>query len=96
MGGSTKHTGPGSGWGRVRARVRGGLSSKTGRAVGVTSLLTPIAGYIIHDLQKPNSMIRQLSKAAFEKVVSLTKRPKQLVDISNKSEVEQVPQERQP
>ncbi len=94
MEGSMKQAGPGRGWGRVRARIRGGLSSRTGRTVGATSILTPLVGYIIHDLQKPDSVIRQLSKAAVNKLVSMTRRPRQLVDISDKAEVEQVQPER--
>jgi hypothetical protein len=77
---------------RRRRRGFGGwlCESKTGRAVGATTFLTPLVGYIIHDLQKPDSLIRQLSKAAVTGFVALRRQPREQIDISDKAEVQHI------
>jgi len=45
-----------------RSRLRGVLTGKRGRQVGLASLMAPLAGYVIRDLRKPDSVIRVLTQ----------------------------------
>ena len=47
---------------RRRSRLRGALSGKRGRQVGLASLMAPLAGYVIQDLRKPDSVIKALTQ----------------------------------
>ena len=80
----TENKNTGKGGQRIRHRMRGMLSTKTGKAVGITSLLMPVAGFIVQDLKKPDSLTRALVSKALEK---LRKSKDKLLDISDKVEV---------
>jgi hypothetical protein len=64
------------------------LSGSRGRAIGFSSLAAPIAGYIINDLRKPDSVIRSLAAAAVSRLrLYAGSRVKKELDIGDKSEV---------
>lgn len=73
--------------GRVRRRLRGMMNSKTGRTVGVASLAAPILGYIINDLQKPNSTIRNLVNKGINRLLESGIRKTEAIDITHEVEI---------
>ncbi len=73
--------------GRVRRRLRGMMNSKTGRTVGVASLAAPILGYIISDLQKPNSTIRNLVNKGINRLLESKIRKTEAIDITHEVEI---------
>jgi hypothetical protein len=36
------------------------FQSRTGKTIGLVSFIAPLAGYVVRDLRKPNSLIRNL------------------------------------
>jgi hypothetical protein len=78
---------------RSRLRLRGMMSTKTGKAAGAASIVAPIVGFIVNDIKKPNSIIKALAN----KTVSylLMRRPKQVeaIDITDKVEIIEEKQE---
>ncbi len=73
--------------GRVRRRMRGMMSSKTGKTVGIASLAAPILGYIISDLQKPNSTIRTLIGKTVNKLLESRIQKSEAIDITHEVEI---------
>jgi len=72
---------------RLRKRIRGAFSGKAGKAAGIGSLAAPVVGLIIHDIRKPDSIIRNLlSHTARRLLKANTKEPK-AIDITDKVEV---------
>ena len=72
---------------RIRRRIRGMMESRTGKAVGYTSLAASIIGFIINDLRKPNSMTRQLIGKAVNKLLELKTKKVEAIDITDKVEI---------
>jgi hypothetical protein len=70
-----------------RRRLRGGLGGRSGRAVGVSSVLVPLMSYVVYDLQKPDSTVKKLASAMANKFVTWREQRQQLTDISDKAEV---------
>ena len=70
-----------------RRRLRGMFSSRTGRTIGLTSLAVPMIGYIVNDLQKPDSVIRGLVGAALRKMLPDRSKRADAIDITDKVEV---------
>ena len=77
----------GSGGGRRRIRMRGMLSTKTGKAIGLTSIAAPILGYVVNDLKKPDSIVRGLATAAIRKLIHSKQKEIQEIDITDKVEI---------
>lgn len=78
---------PGGSRGRqIRRRLGRCLSGKSGKAIGFTSIAAPIAAFVINDLKKPDSVIKQLVGAAVKMLPSRTKNAQQL-DISDQAEI---------
>ena len=70
---------------RKRNRLRAAIpNSKTGMAIGFTSIAAPIIGYIVNDLRKPDSLIRALigkvTKTFLERKTGKT----EMIDITDK------------
>lgn len=45
-----------------RVRLRGALSGKRGKRLGLASTIIPVAGYVIQDLRKPDSVIKAVTQ----------------------------------
>ncbi|HDL04304.1 MAG TPA: hypothetical protein ENH25_09255 [candidate division Zixibacteria bacterium] len=73
--------------GRVRRRMRGMMSTKTGKTIGIASLAAPIVGYIINDIQKPNSMIRNLVGKTINRLLESKSEKAEAIDITHEVEV---------
>ena len=68
---------------RVRQRLRG----KTGAAIGIASLAAPIAGFVVNDLKKPDSIIRNLARIAAARFLPTRKDKPEVIDITDRVEV---------
>ncbi|MDD3730895.1 MAG: hypothetical protein PHU88_00775 [candidate division Zixibacteria bacterium] len=75
---------------RTRHRLRGMISGKKGKTVGVTSLAVPLLGLIINDLRKPDSLSRQLVYGAVKKLRELKKPKIEMLDITDKVEISEL------
>lgn len=73
--------------GRVRRRMRGMMSTKTGKTIGIASLAAPIVGYIINDIQKPDSMIRNLVGKTINRLLESKSEKAEAIDITHEVEV---------
>ena len=76
-----------AGGSRQRRRLRGMLSSKTGKTIGFTSIAAPIIGYVVNDLKKPDSIIRNLISGAVSKLLPDRSKRVEIIDITDKVEV---------
>lgn len=77
---------------RFRARLRGAMSTRSGKAIGlasVASLAAPVVGFIVRDLGKPDSVLRALTQRAVAGLLAGRTRPRQEVDITDKVGVTQ-------
>ena len=72
---------------KIRRRFRGAMKSRTGKAVGFTSLAAPIIGYIINDLRKPNSIVRQLIGKAVNKLLESKIEKVEAIDITDEIKI---------
>ena len=45
---------------RRRIRLRGAFKGKRGKRLGLASAVVPLAGYLIQDLRKPDSVVRAI------------------------------------
>ncbi|MEW5994719.1 MAG: hypothetical protein AB1744_10010 [Candidatus Zixiibacteriota bacterium] len=72
---------------RKRKRLRGALSGKSGKAIGLTSLAAPLVGFIVNDLKKPDSVIRAFLKTTTRKLLERPTKKVEAIDISNKVDV---------
>ncbi len=72
---------------RIRRRIRGMMESKAGKVAGYTSLAAPVIGFIINDLRKPNSMVRQLIGKAVNKLLESKNKKVEAIDITDKVEI---------
>ncbi len=71
----------------MRSRIRGCMSGKTGKAVGITSVTAPLIGFLVHDLKKPDSLIRQLAGKAVRGLLEWKKEKRQVIDITDRVEI---------
>lgn len=69
-------------------RFRGGLSGNKGKAVGVTSIVIPVLGYIVNDLRKPDSVVRKLVGSTVNALLFRRTKNNKALDITDKVEVE--------
>lgn len=79
--------GKGTGGRRERKRLRGVFSSKTGKAIGFTSIAAPIIGYVVNDLKKPNSIVRGLIGGMVRKLLPAKTEKVEAIDITNEVEI---------
>jgi len=63
------------------------MSTKTGKTIGIASLAAPIVGYIINDIQKPNSMIRNLVGKTINRLLESKSEKAEAIDITHEVEV---------
>lgn len=77
----------GAGLGRVRRRLRGALNSRTGTAVGITSLVAPLLGLVINNLRQPNSLSRRLLGMAVNKLTAPKYKKAVAIDITDQVEI---------
>ena len=73
--------------GRVRRRLHGMMTSKTGKTAGVASLVVPLLGLIMKDLQKPNSVIRSLVGRGIDRLLESRRRKIEAIDITDEVEI---------
>ena len=76
-----------SGGRRSRRRIRGFLSTKTGRTAGIATIAAPIIGYIVNDLKKPDSTVRALASRAIDGILTYRKKKVEAIDITDKVEI---------
>ena len=81
------NVGSGAGGRRQRSRLRGMLTSKTGKTIGFTSIAAPIIGYVINDLKKPNSIVRSLISGAVRKLLPAKTEIVEAIDITDEVEI---------
>jgi hypothetical protein len=72
---------------RERRRLRGALSGKSGRIIGLTSIAAPVVGLVASDLRKPDSMIRRLIGGAVARLLEGKTSKPDAIDITDKVEV---------
>ena len=72
---------------RLRQRLRGACSGKTGKAVGITSVAAPIIGYVVNDLKKPDGLIRTLLSSARNKFLTGKVEKTEAIDITDQVEI---------
>ena len=70
--------------GRRRRRLRGMMENKNVRKSGWAVLATSVVSAVTYDLKQPNSIIRGLVKAGYEKLTDLSGQRKKLEDISDR------------
>jgi len=73
--------------GKFRRRMRACTSSRTGRAVGISSLAVPLAGFILNDLRKPDSIVLGLLGSIAKQVRLLSMRSRPELDIRDRVDV---------
>jgi len=72
---------------QARHRFRGLMQSKPARAVGITSIVAPLIGYVIKDLQKPESFTRQLISTTINKLKKPVFKKVETIDITDEVEM---------
>ena len=72
---------------RNRRRIRGMMESRTGKVVGITSIAAPVIGYIINDLRRPNSFVRQLLCKVVTRLLQSKNREVEAIDITDEVEI---------
>ena len=72
---------------RTHRRLRGMLETKTGKTIGLASIAAPVIGYIVQDLRKPDSLIRELAGATVSKLIAYRRKKTEVIDISDKVEI---------
>jgi hypothetical protein len=72
---------------RRRSRMAACLSGSRGKVLGISSLAAPIAGYIVNDLRKPDSIIRNLVAVAVSRVRLSSIGVKKELDIGDRAEI---------
>jgi hypothetical protein len=87
MPGKTQSPDAGAGGRRFRNRVRGMMSSKTGKTVSLASIATPIIGYVVNDLRKPDSVIRGLVGRAVNRLLPARSKEIKEIDITDEVEI---------
>jgi hypothetical protein len=87
MPGKTQTADEPAGGRRYRNRVRGMLSSKTGRTVGIASIVTPVIGYVVNDLRKPDSVIRALVGRTVNRFLPTRSQEVKAIDITDEVEI---------
>jgi len=76
---------------RLRQRLRG----KTGKAIGFASLAAPVAAFVVNDLKKPDSLIRNLGRIAAAKLLPESARKRLAIDVTDQVEIIETEQQSQ-
>ncbi len=84
---SDNNAGQGGGGRRFRNRVRGYLSGKKGKTAGIAAVVASVVGYVVNDLRKPDSLIRNLVGKTTRKLLTARTKEKKAIDITDKVEV---------
>lgn len=79
--------GGGGGGRRMRKRLGRCFSGKQGKTIGIASIAAPVAGFIVNDLRKPNSIIRNLLAITAAKLLPARFERRKALDISDKVEI---------
>ena len=87
MSGKTQIPDERSGGRRSRNRVRGMLRGKTGKTVGIASIVTPVIGYVVNDLRKPDSVIRALVGRTVSRLLPARSKEVKAIDITDEVEI---------
>jgi hypothetical protein len=72
---------------RRRRRWRDGLRENKGKTVGIISVAAPVVGFIVNDLKRPDSIVRNLARIATAKLLPARSEKRELVDITDQVEV---------
>lgn len=72
---------------RIRRRLRGMMKTRTGKAVGYTSLVAPVIGFILNDLRKPNSLVRRLAGKVVNRFLESKPEKIEAIDITDQVEL---------
>jgi hypothetical protein len=72
---------------RKRTRLRGYLSGRSGKALGVATIVTPLLGWAVRDLQRPDSALRRIARVGLDRFLEYRRNRARLVDVSDKVEV---------
>ena len=72
---------------QMRTRLRRGMSGKTGKVAGITTIAAPVVGLIVHDLQKPDSVIRKLVSQGLNRFLEYRREKRQVIDATDRVEV---------
>jgi hypothetical protein len=72
---------------RQRSRLRGMLTGKTGKTAGLASIAAPIIGYVVHDLKKPDSIIRGLIGKTISRFLPAKPEKVEAIDITDEVEI---------
>jgi hypothetical protein len=72
---------------RERRRHRGLFETKTGKAIGFSSIAAPLIGFVVNDLKKPDSIVRGLIGAAATKLLGTRSRRAEVIDITDKVKI---------
>ena len=72
---------------RIRQRIRGTFSGKTGKAVGIGSLAAPVLSWIVYDLRKPDSVIRTVLSHTIKRLLETPAKTQKALDITSQVEV---------
>ncbi len=70
-----------------RRRLRGMLASKTGKAIGFTTIAAPLIGYVVNDLKKPDSIIGRLIGVTLTKLLSARSPKVEVIDVTRDAEI---------
>ena len=72
---------------RQRRRLRGIFAGKRGKQIGLLSFVTPLAGYVIQDLRKPDSVIKSIAQRAYLYLAERKTVRRQRIDPAGRVEV---------
>ena len=72
---------------KMRTRLRRGMSGKTGKVAGITTIVAPVVGLIVHDLQKPDSVIRRLVSQGVTGFLDYRREKRQAIDATDRVEI---------
>jgi len=84
---NTDQAGTGGSGRRQRSRLRGMVTGKTGKTIGITSIAAPIIGYVINDLRKPDSIVRHLIGGVARKLLAAKTDKVEVIDITSEVEI---------
>ncbi|MFH1687923.1 MAG: hypothetical protein ABIE70_10455 [bacterium] len=63
------------------------LSGKTGKTIGFTSLATPVIGFVLNDLKKPDSIVRRLVGGVVRKLLPAKVEKVEMIDVTDEVEI---------
>ena len=79
--------GGGGGRGMGQGGLRRAMSGKSGKWAGFSAIAAPIVGFVVHDLTKPNSVIRGLVSNLVTKYRTAHPRVSEPIDITDQVDI---------